>query len=87
MKILLIDNSMHHLKWSSSPFLTDILSCEQRKTSGGYWHKHKLQGAVYYSNLDFRKSILRAINSPCPQQIKNSNNNKVIAITALQRDK
>ena len=44
--------------------LTDILLREQCETSNGYWHKHKLQEAVYYPNLSFGKSILRAINSP-----------------------
>ena len=64
------------------PELTDILLREQCETSGGYWHKHKLEGAVYSP-----KSIPRAINPPRPQETKSSNSSNVVVITALQRDK
>ena len=59
---------IHNLWWSSIPFpeLTDILLREQSETSGGYWYKHKLEGAMYSSYLSFRKYIPRAINPPPP---------------------
>ena len=41
------------MKFKPFPELTDILSCEQCETSGEYWHKHKLEGAVYSLNLGF----------------------------------
>ena len=53
------------IKFKPFPELTDILLREQCKTSGGYWHKHKLEAAVHSPNLGFRKSIPRAITSPC----------------------
>ena len=39
------------MKSNLFPELTDILLREQRETSGGYWHKHKLEGVVYSPNL------------------------------------
>ena len=53
------------IKFKPFPELTDILLREQCKTSGGCWHKHKLEAAVHSPNLGFRKSIPRAIISPC----------------------
>ena len=48
-----------------SPFLNwPISCCVNGGTSGGYWYKHKLEGAMYSSNLSFRKYIPRAINPP-----------------------
>ena len=35
--------------------MTDILLREQSETSGGYWHQHKLEGAVYSPNLGSAK--------------------------------
>ena len=29
---------------------------ERRESSGGYWHKHKLEGAVYSPNLGFKRA-------------------------------
>ena len=34
------------MKFKLFPELTDILLCERYETSGGYWHKHKLERAV-----------------------------------------
>ena len=56
------------MKFKPFPEVTDILFREQRRTSGRYWHKHKLEGAVYSPNLGFRKSIPRAINFPLPSR-------------------
>ena len=56
------------MKFKPFPVVTDILLREQRRTSGRYWHKHKLEGAVYSPNLGFRKSIPRAINFPLPSR-------------------
>ena len=64
-----------------------ILLGKQCETSGGYWHKHELERAVYSPNLGFRKSIPPAINSPLLWITKSSNSSNVIAITALQQDK
>ena len=49
-----------------------VMLREQSETSGGYWYKHKLEGAMYSSNLSFRKYIPRAINPPPPalQKVK-----------------
>ena len=52
------------MKSKPFPELTDILLREQCENSGVYWYEHKLEGAVYYPNLGFRKSIPRAINAP-----------------------
>ena len=49
--------------------------------------KHKLEAAVYSLNLGFRKSISRAINSPCSSETKSSHCSDAIVITALQRNK
>ena len=38
-------------------------------------------------NLGFRKSISRAINSPCSSETKSSHCSDAIVITALQRNK
>ena len=46
--------------------LTNIMLCEQCKTSG----ETSDEGAVYSPNLGFPKSIPKAINSPCPQVTK-----------------
>ena len=51
------------------PELTDILLHKQSKTSGGYWHKHKVEWAVYSPNLGFQKSMLRAIDCPLLSKI------------------
>ena len=40
--------------------LTDTLLREQNETSSGYWHKHKLEGALYSPNLGFQISIHEA---------------------------
>ena len=40
--------------------LTDTLLREQYETSSGYWHKHKLEGALYSPNLGFQISIHEA---------------------------
>ena len=56
------------IKFKPFPELTDILLRDQCETSGGYWHKQKLEGAVYSPNLSFRKYIPRAINSPLPSR-------------------
>ena len=34
--------------------MTDILLREQCETSGGCWHKHKPEAAVYFPNLGFK---------------------------------
>ena len=59
---------MRAIKFKPFPELTDILLREQCETSGGYWHNHKLEMAVYSSNLGFRKSIPRAFNSALPSR-------------------
>ena len=64
-----------------------ILSSEQCETSCRYWHKSKLEGAMYSPNPGFRKSIPRVISFPCPQETKSSHSSNVIVIIALQRDK
>ena len=56
------------LKVKPFPELSGILLPEQCETSGGYWHKHKLEGALCSANLGFRKSIPRVINSPMPSR-------------------
>ena len=56
------------MKFEPFPELTNILLREKCETSGGYWHKHKLEEAVYSPNLSLRKSIPRAINSPLPSR-------------------
>ena len=56
------------IKVKSFPEVTDILLPEQCKTSGGYWHKLKLEGALYSSNLGFQKSTTQAIISPLPSR-------------------
>ena len=43
------------IKVKPFPELTDILLPERCESSGGYWHKHKLEGAVYSPNLGFQK--------------------------------
>ena len=50
------------------PELTDIPLREQSETSGGHWHKHKREGAVYSSNQSFQKTSQRAIKSPLPSR-------------------
>ena len=50
------------------PELTDIPLREQSETSGGHWHKHKREGAVYSSNLSFQKTSHEPSNLPCPQE-------------------
>ena len=52
------------MKFKPFPELTDILLSEQCETSGGYWGNYKLEEAVYYPNLGFRKYTPRAINFP-----------------------
>ena len=56
------------MKFKPFTELTGVLLREQCEPSGGYWHIHKLQGAVCSPNLSFRKSIPRAINSPLPSR-------------------
>ena len=75
------------IKVKPFPELTDILLPERYESSGGYWHKHKLEGAVYSPNLGFQKSIPRAINSPLPSKKKIRNKSNFIEIIALQQDK
>ena len=75
------------IKVKPFPELTDILLPERCESSGGYWHKHKLEGAVYSPNLGFQKSIPRAINSPLPSKKKILNSSNFIEIIALQQDK
>ena len=43
-------NTSFVIKFEPFAELTDIL-CVQCETSSGYWHKHKLKGAVYSPNL------------------------------------
>ena len=40
------------IKFKPFPELADILLREQCETSGGYWHKHKLEGAVYSQKIN-----------------------------------
>ena len=61
-------NTSFLIKFKPFPELTDILLREQCETSSGYWHKHQLEGAVFFLNLGFRKYIPRAINSPLPSR-------------------
>ena len=63
-----IRNASFVMKFKSFPKLANILLREKCESSGVYWHKHKLEGAVYSPNLSFRKSIPRAINSPPPSR-------------------
>ena len=56
------------MKFKPFPELIHILLREQCETSGGYWHNHKLETAVYSPNLGFRKSIPQAINSALPSR-------------------
>ena len=55
-------------KFAPFPELTDILLRKRCETSGRYWHKHELEGAMYYCNLGFRKSVPRAISSLLPSR-------------------
>ena len=41
------------IKFKPFPELADILLREQCETSGGCWHKHKLEAAVHSPNLGF----------------------------------
>ena len=62
-------NTLFVMKLKPSPELSYIPLREQCETSGGYdTGIHKFEGAVYSSNLSFRKSILRAINFPLPSR-------------------
>ena len=71
------------MKFKLFPELTDILLCERYETSGGYWHKHKLERAV--DSLKIHPTSYQI--PPYPQETKSSNISSVIVITALQRDK
>ena len=47
------------MEFKTFPELTDILLREQCETSGGYWHKHKLErGRVFSENPSHEQSIL-----------------------------
>ena len=72
------------MKFKLFPELTDILLCERYETSGGYWHKHKLERAV--DSLKIHPTSYQ-IPQAYPQETKSSNISSVIVITALQRDK
>ena len=49
-------NTSFVIKFKPFPELTDVLSPEQCETSGGYWHKHKLEGVVHaFSQPGFPK--------------------------------
>ena len=67
-RILKNRNTSFVSKVKPFPELSGILLPEQCETSGGYWHKHKLEGALCSANLGFRKSIPRAINYPMPSK-------------------
>ena len=50
------------MEFKTFPELTDILLREQCETSGGYWHKHKLErGRVFSENPSHEQSILPAL--------------------------
>ena len=54
------------MKFKPFPELTNIMLCEQCKTSGETSSETSGEGAVYSPNLGFPKSIPKAINSPQP---------------------
>ena len=80
-------NILFVIKVKLFPELTVILLPERCESSSRYWHKHKLEGAVYSPNLGFQKSIPRAINSPLPSKKKILNSSNFIEIIALQQNK
>ena len=80
-------NILFVIKVKLFPELTVILLPERCESSSRYWHKHKLEGAVYSPNLGFQKSIPRAINFPLPSKKKILNNSNFIEIIALQQNK
>ena len=69
-----------------SPFLSFPDRYPVAWTFGGYWHKHKLEGAVYSPNLGSENPPHEPSIPPYPQETKSSNSSIVIVIKALQRD-